>query len=116
MKELRSIRDTLPAEELAKTKNFLQLQLPSAFETNGDVASQLAAVALYGLPLDYYDAYVARVGAVTQADVRRVSRQYIDPDRFVIVIVGDRKSIEPGLRALNVGPISIRDIGGNVIR
>jgi hypothetical protein len=32
------------------------------------------------------------------------------------VIVGDRKSIEPGLKALNVGPIAIRDISGQPIQ
>jgi len=34
----------------------------------------------------------------------------VDPDRLTIVIVGDRKLIEPGLRALNPGTIVIRDV------
>ena len=47
---------------------------------------------------------------MTQADVQRVARQYIDPDRLTVVIVGDRKVIEPGLRALKPGLIEIREI------
>ena len=50
------------------------------------------------------------IGAVTQADVQRVARQYVDPDKLTVVIVGDRKTIEPGLRALNAGQIIVHDV------
>ena len=49
------------------------------------------------------------IGAVSQADVQRVARQYVDPDHLTMVIVGDRKTIEPGLRALKPGTIIVRD-------
>jgi zinc protease len=49
---------------------------------------------------------------VTQADVQRVARQYIDPDKLAIVIVGDRKSIEPTLRATKLGDVVVVDITG----
>ena len=29
----------------------------------------------------------------------------MNPDRLTIVIVGDKKSVEPAVRALNLGPI-----------
>jgi predicted Zn-dependent peptidase len=116
LKELRAIRDTVPAAELAKAKRYLQLQLPSDFETSGDIAGQLVPIVLYGLPLDYYNTYVQQIGSVGQADVQRVSMKYVDPARFAIVVVGDRASIEPGLRALNVGTLQIRDISGQPIR
>jgi hypothetical protein len=53
---------------------------------------------------------VQNIGAVSQADVQRVARQYIDPDHLTMVIVGDRKSIEPGLQALKPGTIIVRDV------
>jgi zinc protease len=53
---------------------------------------------------------VENIGAVTQADVQRVARQYIDPARLTLVIVGDRKAIEPGIRALRPGEIVVRDV------
>ena len=114
MKELRAIRDTVPAAELAKAKQYLQLQLPGDFETTSDIAGQLVPLVTYGLPLDYYNSYVQRVAAVTQADVRRVAERYVNPARLAVVIVGDRKAIEPGLRALNVGPITVREVGAVV--
>ncbi len=53
---------------------------------------------------------------VTQADVARVAQQYISPSSLAVVIVGDRKTIEQGLKAISVGPIAIRDIAGQPIQ
>ena len=115
MKELNGIRQAVPANELSRAKRFLQLQLPGNFETTQDIAFQMVPVALYGLPLDYYNNYVQNIEAVTQADVARVAQQYINPGSLAVVIVGDRKSIEPGLKAINVAPIVIRDMTGQPI-
>lgn len=116
MSQLRMIRDTVPTPELSKTKRYIELTLPSEFETTGQIASRLAAVALYGLPLDYFNHYVANVDAVTQGDVARVARQYIDPSHVAIVIVGDRKSIETPLAATKIAPIVHRDLDGNPVQ
>jgi predicted Zn-dependent peptidase len=110
MKELRAIADTVPADELAKAKRYLQLQLPGDFETTGDIAGQLVPLVTYGLPLDWHAGYVQRVEQVTQADVQRVARQYLDPGKFVVVVVGDRKEIEAGVRALKLGPVQLRTV------
>jgi zinc protease len=110
MKELRAIRDTVPSDELAKAKRYLQLGLPEDFETTGSIAGQMIPLITYGIPLDFYNSAVENIGAVTQADVQRVARQYVDPNKLTIVIVGDRKTIEPGLRSLNPGEIIVRDV------
>ncbi len=116
MKELNGIRQSVPADELSRAKRYLQLQLPGNFETTQQIAAALVPVALYGLPLDYYNNYVQNIEAVTQADVARVAQQYINPASLAIVIVGDRKTIEQALKSTNVGPISIRDISGHAIQ
>jgi len=115
MKELNSIRDTVPSTELQKAKRYLQLGLPADFETTQQIAGALVPVALYNLPLDYYNNYVQSIEAITQADVQRVAREYINPASLAIVIVGDRKSIEQGVKAVNAGPLSIRDFTGKPI-
>jgi predicted Zn-dependent peptidase len=110
MKELRAIRDTVPSDELAKAKRYLQLGLPEDFETTGSIAGEMLPLLTYGIPLDFYNSAVEKIGAVTQADVQRVARQYVNPDKLTLVIVGDRKTIEPGIRALKPGEIVTRDI------
>src|SRR3954471_17112061 len=116
MKELNGIRQAVPADELSRAKRYLQLQLPGNFETTQQIASALVPVALYGLPLDYYNTYVQSVEGVTQADVGRVAQQYINPGSLAILIVGDRKTIEQGLKATNIGPISVRTMTGQTVQ
>jgi len=117
LRELRRVRDeVVPQAELDKAKAYIALGLPGDFETTSGSASQFRALLDFGLPLDYYNSYVARINAITAADVQRVARQYLDLDHFVIVVVGDRSQIEAGIRALNEGPISIRDLWGQEIR
>ncbi|GAC1650940.1 MAG: hypothetical protein NVS4B3_10560 [Gemmatimonadaceae bacterium] len=116
LQELRAIRDTVGARELADSKRYLELQLPSQFETTGDIATQLVPVVLYGLPTDYYNTYARRIEEVTQQDVQRVARRYVDPAKVAIVIVGDRASVEPKVRALGIGDISVRDLSGELAR
>ncbi len=117
LKELRRIRDeTVAPAELAKAKAYLTLGLPGDFETTGGAAARFRELLSLGLPLDYYDRYVDRINAVTAADVQRVARQYIDPDRFDIVVVGDKTKIEAGIKALNEGPIVYRDLWGQELR
>ena len=116
MKELNAIRQSVPASELSRAKRYLQLQQPGNFETTQDIAFQMLPVALYGLPLDYYNNYVQNIEAVTEVDVARVAQQYINPGSLAVVIVGDRKNIEQGLKATNVGAVVIRDMSGQPIQ
>lgn len=116
MKELRRIRDeAVPAEELDKAKAYIALGMPGEFETTQGTAQQFLDLLTNDLPLSTFANYIERINAVTVADVQRVARQYIDPDHFAIVVVGDRAAIEPGIRALNEGPISLRDFWGREI-
>ncbi|MBI4886362.1 MAG: insulinase family protein [Acidobacteria bacterium] len=108
--ELTAIREPLDAGELAKTKNYIALGFPSEFETSTDLARRLEEVVVYGLADDYVERYIGRVMAVTADSVRRAAQQYIQPSRFAVVVVGDRKTIEPGLRALNLGPMRVMTV------
>ena len=106
-KELEAIRAPIPSDELEKAKNYLALLLPRNFETTSSVAASLEQQFIYRLPDDYFKTYTARVRAVTASDVGAAAQKYIQPGRFAVVIVGDRKAIEPAVKALNLGPIAI---------
>ena len=102
-KELNAIGAPISAEELTKAKNYLALGFPSDFETIGDLAARLEEMAVYKLPDNYYTEYVQNIQAVTAAAVQKAAATYIQPGKFAVVVVGDRKAIEPGIRALNLG-------------
>jgi predicted Zn-dependent peptidase len=108
--ELNAILKPVPAVELARAKNYVSLRYPSAFETTGDISRRLEDALVYRLPDDYFAKYVQTIQAVTSADVQRVAQKYVQPDRVVVVVVGDLSLIEPGIRALNLGPVTIMTI------
>lgn len=107
-RELRAIRDTpVDAVELARGKSYVALGIPGDFETNGQIAGQLAELDTFGLPLTSVSDFITKVNAVTAADVQRVARKYLPADRATIVIVGDLAKIRAGIEALKLGPISV---------
>ena len=112
MKELKGIRQPMPAAELAKAKRYLQLGYAERFESTGDIAGQIAALVPAGVALATLGTFNAGVGMVTGADVQRVATRYIDPSKVAIVVTGDRASIEPTLKALKIAPVEIRDAKG----
>ena len=103
--EINGMLNPVPADELARAKNYVALRFPSGFETNDDISRRLEDMLLYRLPDSYFSQYVGSIQAVTAADVQRVAKQYLQPDRVAVVVVGDRQTIEPRIRALNLGPI-----------
>ncbi len=64
------------------------------------IAQQLETLFAYQLPDDYFNTVVPGVMAVTADDVLRVAKKYLPLDRLTVVVVGDRKAIEPALRKL----------------
>ena len=116
MKELSGIRGTVPvtARELDYNKQSLIRRYPSAFETVGGISGQLSNLVVYGLPDSYFNDYISKINAVTLDDVNRVAKQYLDPSKMAIVIVGDRKIIEADLKELGYG-INILDTEGNPV-
>ena len=105
--ELDGILQPVPPDELTRAKRYVSLRYPLGFETTGDIAARLEQAFVYHLPEDYFSTYVQRIEAVTGTEVQRVAQKYITPGRFAVVIAGDRAAIEPGIRALNLGPIKI---------
>jgi zinc protease len=65
---------------------------------------------VYHLPEDYFSTYVQKIQAVTIADVERVAKKYVQPDRFAVVVVGDLARIEPQIKAQNLGAIKVLTI------
>jgi zinc protease len=108
--ELNAIQQPVPADELARAKSFVSLRFPSGFETTGDISRRLEEAVVYHLPDDYFSRYVPNVEAVTAADVQRVAREYIHPDRVAVVVVGDRKTIQAPLEALKLGPVTVMSV------
>jgi zinc protease len=118
MKELRGIMGPRPVtdEELTTAKASLIQSLPAEFETVSSVNGAIASLWLQGLPDDYYQQFVAKVSGVTKEDVVRVAKQYIDLEHLVILVVGDRATIEAPIRATTIAPVVILDAEGRPVK
>jgi zinc protease len=105
--ELNAIRVPIPADELERAKNYQALGFPAGFETTGSMASQLGELVVYGLNESLFTEYVPKVKAVTAAEAQRAANQYIQPDKFAVIVVGDLSKIEAPIRAAKLGPVRV---------
>jgi predicted Zn-dependent peptidase len=114
--QLNEIRD-MPVEpaELDRAKAYLALGLADQFETTGQMAGQVNELLTFGLPLRYYDDYVDRIMAVTAADVQRVAKQYLMPDQYTAVVVGDVAAIRAPIEALQLARVEVVDMFGTPV-
>jgi zinc protease len=111
LRQMRRLRDEpVTAGELRATQGFLAGSFPLRLETPAQIASQIAEVRLLGLPLESLTGYRERINAVTTADVQRVARQYIHPERAAVVVVGDAPRLMEMLDG--IAPISLFDVEG----
>ena len=79
--------------ELNDAKDYLIGSFPLRFDTNRKVAGFLAQVEYYELGLDYPDRYGELIRKVSRADVQRVARAHLYPDKLISVIVGNQQKI-----------------------
>ncbi len=105
--ELNGLTTPPSAEELSRVRNLQALGFPGGFETTGGMAGQLADLVVYGLPDSFFNEYVPKIQGVTAADVQRVAREHIQPNRVIVVVAGDLKSIEGPIKAANLGPVTV---------
>ena len=94
--------------ELARAKEALIRGLPVSLETNDAVAGSMATAAALGLPPDWFAQLPGRIARVQAADVARVARAWIRPERMPVIVVGPRAEAEEKLKALDLGPITVR--------
>jgi zinc protease len=110
IKELTRIAsEEVTDDELSSAKSALAQTFVAAFESNGATATTFGRLAIFDLPLNYYESFANSINAVTKADVLRVAKAYVRANDAIIVIVGP-KELEEGLKKF--GTIEKRDAYG----
>lgn len=114
LSEIEGLRKEGPTnDELALAKESIRLAMPGRFETPSDVTNAVADLVAYDLPLDDFEKRLARIEAVTAADVKRVANELVVPDALTLVVVGDKATVLPQVEGLNLGGFELRDAYGN---
>jgi predicted Zn-dependent peptidase len=97
LEEIRKIREQpVSDEELTTIKNNLVQTFPSQFASKGQSMAIFAADEYTSRAPDYWARYRDRIAAVTAADVQRVAKTHLVPEKLLILVVGDQKEIEIG--------------------
>ena len=81
-------------QELEDAKAYLTGSYPLSFDSNSKIAGNLMSVRLEDLGIDYLDRRNALVEAVTLEDVNRIAAEYLQPDNFTYIVVGQPEGIE----------------------
>jgi zinc protease len=116
LKELKELTSSRPVtdQELAFAKGYLINHFPLRFETARGIAGVLTEVAANHLADDYFATYQSKIASVSKEDVIRVAKEYVDFEHLTILVVGDRKKIEPKLKErLNAPAINVLTTEGD---
>lgn len=114
--EFKRIREEPVSQaELDRAKQYLVLGALTDFETTGQVSGVLSSLMPWRLPLQTVPDDLAAIQRLGAAEVQQAAVKYLDPAHLTVVVVGDVKTIRPGIEALNLGPIQLRNVDGGML-
>jgi len=75
--------------ELEAAKKNLTGSFPLRIDSNAKVASYVAMIGFYGLPLDYLNTWAQKIEAVTLGQIKEVLKRRLHPKKMLLVTVGE---------------------------
>jgi predicted Zn-dependent peptidase len=95
------------AEEVQRVTDGSIRALPNQFETNAAVLAAVVKNDRLARPEDYYVKLAQTYRAIDAARIGTAAAQYLQPAGLTIVVVGDRKIVEPQLKGLGL-PVEVQ--------
>ncbi len=75
-------------KDLSSAKSARINAFPSQFSTTFGNITNFARLEFENRPRDHYETYLERYQKVTLADVKRVAKKYLQPDKMVVLVTG----------------------------
>jgi zinc protease len=98
--EIKKMAKDGPTEaEVADAVSNIAGSYALKFQSANDVAGALLAAELHGFGDEYLANYALAVGKVDVASAKAAANEILDPNNYVIVIVGDARDVEPQLKS-----------------
>jgi predicted Zn-dependent peptidase len=104
-KEIKKLQVEPPTkEELEGIQNYQAGIFVLQNSTPGGIIAQLNFLDLYGLDDSYLTNYVKNIYKVTPDDITQITKKYIDYDKMVKVMVGDKAAVQKQIEKQKATP------------
>lgn len=101
--EMERIRtEPVSDEELALAKESRINSFVFAFTNSHQILTQQVRLDYFDYPDDYLQSYRDRIAALTRADIQRVAKKYLQPDKLAIVLVGRSDEFDGDLESFGL--------------
>ena len=90
-------KEAPPRAELRGIQNQITGRFSLETSSRTGIVGQLWFADLHGVGDGYLTNYVKNILAVTPEDVRRMTATYLRPEKMTLIVVGDKKTVEPQL-------------------
>jgi zinc protease len=116
MNEIKGM-SVVSEDDVKKGRSLRMNAIVDAFASGQRTDELVGDLLLFDLPLDTWAKLPSQLGKLDAKSVVAAVKRLIQPEAMTIVVVGDRKAIEGGLRALPfVKSVEIRDVDGNLAK
>ena len=105
---------TITQAELDRAKGDLQGTFPLRFEKPAFAINNQLRIMRYQLPEDWITDYEQRISSIDLNTAQTTWNDHIDPEALYILVVGDKKSIQPSLLELGYPIIDIDTYGKTI--
>lgn len=102
------VKGGVTEQELKKAKDAILNSFIFEFDSKDKVLAERMRYEFYGYPADFLERFRAGIEKVTPADVDRVAKKYVHPERLSILVVGNPKDFDRSLSTFGkVTPLDI---------
>ena len=92
-------------EEVSRSVDQIVNGFVFNFESPAQIVSRRIALRMERLPDDWLELYLAGIQNVSPGDIRQVFSRHVQPDRMVIMVVGNPDALDEPLE--NLGPVTV---------
>ncbi|KAA5545802.1 M16 family metallopeptidase [Adhaeribacter rhizoryzae] len=102
--EIEQLQKEAPTpDELKGVQNYEAGVFVLQNSTPGGIINQLNFIDLHGLPDSYLTNQVQNIHAITPEQIKETTKKYVRPEDMTMVVVGDKKVIDPQLKKFQAG-------------
>ncbi len=104
----KMIKGGVTQVELKKAKDAILNSFIFEFDSKDKVLAERMRYEFYGYPPNFLELFRAGIEKVTAADVDRVAKKYVHPEKMAVLVVGNSKDFDRSLSTLGkVTPIDV---------